>query len=96
MPRLSIFALLAAMAAVATSCGESYKLLSMLKFAECRRAAHFAARICVRAGSVPLPGQAGRERPLCHPPITVPGRVFGGRSRPRCKSHSSGGAAPCP
>jgi hypothetical protein len=60
-------------------------------------AALFAARLAV--GEVVGGSDVsiwGVSDPLCHPPITVPGRIFGGRSRPRYMSRSSGEAASCP
>jgi hypothetical protein len=63
-------------------------------FIAVQRAAFSAARVAVGAAAGSSDGGIwGVSDPLCHPPLTVPGRVFGGRSRPRCMSLSSGGTA---
>jgi|SRR5687767_10488231 len=63
-------------------------------FTTVNRAALFAARVAVGAVVGSSDGGIwGVSDPLCHPPNTVPGRLFGGRSRPRCMSLSSGRTA---
>jgi hypothetical protein len=66
-------------------------------FTAVKWAALCAARVAVGAVVDSSGGGIwGVSDPLCHPPITVPGQVFGGRSRPRCMSPSSGRTALCP
>ena len=79
---------------VIASVGEVAMFFAISNFTAVNRAALFAARVAVGAivGSSDG-GIWGVSDPLCHPPITVPRRVFGGRSRPRCMSLSSGGTA---
>jgi hypothetical protein len=63
-------------------------------FTTLNRAALCAARVAVGAVAGSSDGGIrGVSDPLFHPPITVPGQVFGGRSRPRCMSLSSGRTA---
>jgi hypothetical protein len=77
--------------------GEVAMFFAISNFTTVNRAALFAARVAVGAivGSSDG-GIWGVSDPLCHPPNTVPGRVFGGRSLPRCMSLSSGRTALCP
>jgi len=79
---------------VIASVGEVAMFFAISNFTAVNRAALFAARVAVGAivGSSDG-GIWGVSDPLCHPPNTVPGRVFGGRSRPRCMSLSSGRTA---
>jgi hypothetical protein len=79
---------------VTASVGEVAMFFAISNFTTVNRAALFAARVAVGAAVRSGDGGIwGVSDPLCHPPITVPGRGFGGRSRPRCMSLSSGGTA---
>jgi hypothetical protein len=79
---------------VIASVGEVAMFFAISDFTALNRAALFAARVAVGAIAGSSDGGIwGVGDPLCHPPITVPRRVFGGRSRPRCMSLSSGGTA---
>lgn len=72
-------------------------LFAISDFTTVKRAALFAARVAV--GAAVSSGDAGIwgvSDPVCHPPITVPRPTFGGRSRPRCMSLSSGRTALSP
>jgi hypothetical protein len=72
-------------------------LFAISDFTTVNRAALFAARVAVRAAvGSGVGGIWGVSDPLCHPPMSVPRWVFGGRSRPRCTSLSSGRTALCP
>jgi hypothetical protein len=74
--------------------GEVAMFFTIRNFTTVNRAALFAARVAVGAVVGSSDGRIwGVSDPLCHPPLTVPGRVFGGRSRPRCMSLSSGETA---
>jgi hypothetical protein len=69
------------------SVGEVTKFFAISNFTTVNRAALCAARVAVGAVVGSSDGGIwGVSDPLCHPPNTVPGRVFGGRSRPRCMS----------
>jgi hypothetical protein len=69
-------------------------LFAISDFTSVERAALLAARVAVGAAvSSSDGGNWGVSDPLCHPPMSVPDRVFGGRSRPRCLSSSSGETA---
>ena len=74
---------------VIASIGELAMFFAISNFTTVNRAALFAARVAVGAIAGSSDGGIwGVSDPLCHPPITVPGRVFGGRSRPvacRCR-----------
>ena len=71
-------------------------LFAISDFTSVERAALFAARVAVCAAVGGSDGGIwGVSDPLCHPPITVPSPSFGGRSRPRCMSPSSGVTALC-
>jgi hypothetical protein len=79
---------------VIASVGEVAMFFAISDFTALNRAALFAARVAVGAIAGSSDGGIwGVSDPLCHPPITVPRRFFGGRSRPRCMSLSSGGTA---
>ena len=76
------------------SVGEVAMFFVISNFTTVNRAALFAAHVEVGAAVSSSDGGIwGVSDPLCHPPITVPGRVFGGRSRPSCMSLSSGRTA---
>ena len=76
------------------SVGEVAMFFAISNFTTANRAALFAARVAVGAiAGCSDGGIWGVSDPFCHPPITVPRQVFGGRSRPRCMSLSSGGTA---
>ena len=65
------------------SIGELAMFFAISNFTTVNRAALFAARVA--AGAVVGSSDGGIwgvSDPLCHPPITVPRPVFGGRSRP--------------
>jgi hypothetical protein len=72
-------------------------LFAISDFTSVERAAPFAARVALGAAVSGSDGGIwGVSDPLCHPPISVPRPSFGGRSRPRCMSLSSGRTALCP
>jgi hypothetical protein len=82
---------------VIVSPGEVAMLFAISDFTAVNWAALFAARDAAGAAVGSSDGGIwGVSDPLCHPPITVPRPIFGGRSRPRCMSRSSGEAASCP
>ena len=69
------------------SVGEVAMFFAISNFTAVNRAALCAARVAVGAAVGSSDGGIwGVSDPLCHPPNTVPGPVFGGRSRPRCMS----------
>jgi hypothetical protein len=71
--------------------GEVAMFFAISDFTAVKRGALCAARVVVGAVVDSSGGGIwGVNDPLCHPLITVPGRVFGGRSRPKCMSLSSG------
>ena len=77
--------------------GEVAMLFAISDFTTVERAALFAARVAVGAAvSSGGGGIWGVSDALCLPPITVPRSSFGGRSRPRCMSLSSGRTGLCP
>ena len=63
------------------SVGEVAMFFAISNFTTVNRAALFAARVAVGAVVGSSDGGIwGVSDPLCHPPIMVPGRVFGGGS----------------
>jgi hypothetical protein len=79
---------------VSLPAGDLAMFYAVSNFTAVKRAALFAARAAVGAAVSSSDGGIwGVSDPLCHPPTTVPGQVFGGRSRPRCMSLSSGRTA---
>ena len=81
---------------VSAPAGHLAMFYAVSNFTSVKRAALFAARVVFGAAvSSSAGGIWGVSDPLCHPPISVPRPVFGGRSRPRCMSLLSGGTALC-
>jgi hypothetical protein len=75
----------------------SAMFLIISNFARVERAALCAARVTVSAAVDCCEAVIwGVSDPLCHPPITFPRPVFGGRSRLRSMSLLSGKTALCP
>jgi len=69
---------------VIASVGEVAMFFAISNFTTVNRAALFAARVAVGAAVSRSDGGIwGVSDPLCHPPITVPGWVFGGSLTPQ-------------